>query len=101
MGTSATRAKQRYNEKNYVQLNLKISPELKERLDSLKEDMSYPELLSMGLDALDGGLLSENRELKEKLAKMHKIAKRYKAELEAEKSKGLFEVLKEKILGVD
>ncbi len=97
MGTSATRAKQKYNEKNYVQLNLKISPELKKRLDELKGAGSYPGLLTKALDALDGGLEAENRELKKKFIKANKQAKYYKAELEREKEKGLFEILKEKI----
>lgn len=99
MGTSSTRAKRKYNEKNYVQLNVRIKPELKARLDELKGDGSYSAMLEKALNALDGGLEAENLELKEKLAKAKKLARRYKAELEEEKSKGFWDVLKDRILG--
>lgn len=53
MSNSATRAKARYNDKNYVQINLKLSPELAARFDAARAGGSYPQALVRALDALD------------------------------------------------
>ena len=65
MGTSATRAKRRYAEKHYKQLNMKLHPSVAEKFAFLREMggfQSNPETLEAALNALSRGLSTLSEE---------------------------------------
>ena len=68
MGTSATRAKQKYNAKNYYKITLTLPPNLAEdfRQNATKNNLSQPQFLEKLLDFFlqNNFILEENEKLK-------------------------------------
>lgn len=78
MGTSATKAKQNYNNKNYQKITLTLSPNLADefRQNATKNNLSQPQFLEKLLDFFIRNkiILEENQKLKtEKNANKQKI----------------------------
>ena len=110
MGTAATRAKNKYNSMNYERIYLSVRPEVARRFrDACGEDSQAVALVRL-LDAADEGkreaveaeynrLCGEWDKLMEKAKEVFEENKRLKKELEEEKRKGLWSVVRERLWG--
>ena len=83
MGTSATKAKAKYNSKNYEKITLTLSPILAEKFKNfaLKNNLSQPKFLEEILNFFENNkqILYENEKLKNELELAKKCYNEWKA----------------------
>ena len=110
MGTAATKAKNKYNARNYVRLYLSVRPEVAERFRAVCGKDSQAVTLSRLLDAVDAGALEAAKKeyvrlcgewdkLESKAKEVFEENARLRDELAKEKEKGLWQVVRERLLG--
>lgn len=110
MGTAATRAKNKYNAKNYVKLYLTVKPEIAERFRVVCGDDSQAVAFTRMLDEADAGKLEATKaeyirlctewdKLEAKAKEIFDENRQLKAELKAEKEKGLLQLMRERLWG--